>query len=187
MSLDDKNPWKTFSYPEGEREWFFAGGWEKWAKEYGELFSAIDAEKVNNCITRKHYFHEWKAAIKLYTEHNYRSVLAPYNPRSEDSSPHRRKAEEVRGRVPDKVWAVIETEVEVDGKIVKPRVGLPDLFVYSDDKKDEWFYFAEVKGPGDKIGPKQKIKSERLDEAAGKRVSGIIKLEMATEPFTSPR
>jgi len=30
----------------------------------------------------------------------------------------------------------------------------------------------------------QEIKSRRLDEAAGKEVSGIIKLEMTTEPFT---
>jgi hypothetical protein len=64
------------------------------------------------------------------------------------------------------------------------HAGLPDLFVYRDDNTDKWFYFAEVKGPNDRIGPMQEIKSRRLDEAAGKEVSGIIKLEMTTEPFT---
>ena len=198
MSLDLKNPWKTFSYPKGEKQWFFDGGWERWKEEYKNiLFTDADIRKVRNRINRagrekpefkeNNYFHEWKAAIELYTKHKYRSVLALYNPMDMASSAHGKKAEEVRSRVPLKVWNVIMAELKTeDGKKVAPRAGLPDLFVYRDDNTDKWFYFAEVKGPGDSIGDMQEIKSRRLDEAAGKEVSVIIKLEMTTEPFTPP-
>ena len=202
MSLDLKNPWKTFSYPKGEKQWFLDGGWKRWAKEYYDvLFTLKDIRKVRNRINRvgrekpefkeNNYFHEWKAAIELYTKHKCRSVLALYSPEKETSSPHRKKAEEVRGRVPPKVWNVIKPRkkgaTQKKNEKTAVHAGLPDLFVYRDDNKDKWFYFAEVKGPGDRIGAMQKKKSKLLDDAAGKEVSGIIKLEMTTEPFTPPR
>ena len=80
------------------------------------------------------------------------------------------------------MWNAIRTPV-TGAKDLK--AGLPDLFVCRDDNKTEWF-FAEVKGPTDKISKTQEMKSDGLDQAAGKNVVRLIELEATTERFTPP-
>jgi hypothetical protein len=80
------------------------------------------------------------------------------------------------------VWKAIKTPVPA---AKSSTAGLPDLFVYRHGNKTEWF-FAEVKGPTDKISKTQEMKCDALDQAAGKNVVRLIELEATTERFTPP-
>jgi len=182
-------PRYTFFYSAGEFNWFFKKGGKEWGAKYGEkskdnLFNARDIEKVTDRIDkpgrkRNHYFHEWKAAIALLKEYGFLSLVGQY---SAKGAAHRNKVEIVRQRVSDDVWEAINKPVLNAGK----AAGLPDLFVYHRENEKEWF-FAEVKGPTDRIGNKQEAKSKLLDDAAGKCVSCLIELKRTTDPFTPPR
>ena len=177
-------PWLKCSYPEEEFDWFFDGGWKQWADDYrGRLFNDRDIQKKKNSTERHNYFHEWFSAIILFKDHDFLSVLHPYSPKDEKSSPHRNKVEIVRDRVSQNVWDAIRTPVT---GVKDPKAGLPDLFVYRDDNKTEWF-FAEVKGPKDTISKTQEMKSDRLDQAAGNNVVRLIELEITAARFTPPR
>ena len=67
----------------------------------------------------------------------------------------------------------------------RATIGLSDLFVYRDDNITDWF-FAEVKGPTDKVSDEQEEKSDLLDQAAGKNVVRLIELEKTTERSAPP-
>ena len=178
-------PRETFFYSSGEFDWFFKKGGKEWGDRYGEtskdkLFNARDIEKVTDRIDkpgrkRNHYFHEWKAAVELLKKYDLLSLVGQY---SAKGAAHRNKVEIVRQRVSDAVWEAINKPVLDAGK----AGGLPDLFVYHRDNENEWF-FAEVKGPTDRIGDKQEAKSKLLDDSAGKCVFFLIELKRTTEPL----
>ena len=192
MIANGCKPWKTFFYSEDETDWFFDGGWKEWVEESkGKVFQNSDIKKIEDASirrkerkrisgaetqktkTRTHYFSEWKAAFELYRQYGFCSVLSPYHP----DCPDQNKVEIVKGKV-SQVWDLaIATPVKNEnGEDEDIRAGLPDLFVYHPDNEKEWF-FAEVKGPTDRIRNKQEAKSKLLDEAAGKCVSFLIELK----------
>ena len=173
-------PWLKLSYPEKEFHWFFNGGWKQWADDYrGILFNDRDIQSKENSTQRHNYFHEWFSAITIFNRYDLRSFGGWY---AAKDAAHRNKVEAIRERVSQDVGNAITTPVTA---AKSPTAGLPDLFVYRDDNKTEWF-FAEMKGPTDKISKTQEMKSDGLDQAAGKNVVRPIELETTTERFTPP-
>ena len=173
-------PWLKLSYPEKEFHWFFNGGWKQWADDYRDiLFNERDIRSKKNSPKRHNYFHEWFSAITIFNRYGLRSLVGKYT--AKDAA-HRNKIETIRERVSDDVWKVMRTVVTGAPSATK---GLPDLFVYRDDNITDWF-FAEVKGPNDKISYAQQEKSDLLDQATGTGVVRLIELEETTEHFIPP-
>ena len=173
-------PWLKCSYPKEQFDWFFAGGWEQWADDYrGRIFNDRDIQSKRNSTARHHYFHEWFSAITIFNRYGLRSLVGKYG--AKDAA-HRNKVETIRERVSQDVWNAITTPVTA---AKSPTAGLPDLFVYRDDNKTVGF-FAEVKGPTEQISKTQEMKSDGLDQGAGKNVVRLIELETTTERFTPP-
>ena len=173
-------PWLELSYPEKYFIWFFDGGWKQWADDYrGILFNDRDIQSKENSTQRHNYFHEWFSAITIFNRYGLKSLVGKY---AAKDPAHRKKVETVLERVSDDVWEAMKTVVT--GAEVETG-GLPDLFVYRDDNITDWF-FAEVKGPTDKISDKQKEKGDLLDQAAGTNVVRLIELKKTTERFIPP-
>jgi VRR-NUC domain len=108
----------------------------QWASQYPQLFDRDDLR-----ITRlqpKNHFAEWFSAIYLFHTHGVLSLVEKYV-----YSTHPRKRavlDELFTESQRKVLADIRTQLGVQ---------LPDLLVFSRDRSRFWF--AEVKGPGDRL------------------------------------
>lgn len=127
---------------------------DDWFREYGHIFDNDDLELAKS--QTKYHFFEWLAAIHLYREFGYISLVEKYH-----SPSHQRKCVLFRSLVPDPVFKLLT--VRKRGW----RQG-PDLLVYTSDHSD-WF-FCEVKGERDYVNEAQKKIFEKIEEISEKPV-----------------
>ena len=108
----------------------------QWASQYPHLFDQDDLR-----ITRlqpKNHFAEWLAAIHLFHRDGVLSLVEKYM-----NSAHPRKRDLIEAMLTDSQRAALG-EIQAEW-----GVQLPDLLVFSPDRSSFWF--AEVKGPGDRL------------------------------------
>lgn len=129
----------------------------EWADRFPELFDELDVQLVETQAQFGHHFVEWLTAILLYHTTGYLSLVQKYEFRK-----HRRKEEIVEKMLPVDVLTILRDRKEYG------HAQAPDLLVYAPDFSD--WYFCEVKGPGDRLGPEQKRKFESLATVSGKPV-----------------
>lgn len=130
-------------YTPAQRELFRRGDlFEQWRDRDPELFDEHDQRIVKNqrCYASGsgYHFFECLVAVIIHETCGYLSLLEKY-----ETASHTRKFETFRRVAPAKV-------VEY---ILQNRAGAPDLFSY-DPTTGDWF-FCEVKGGSDRLGPKQ--------------------------------
>ncbi|MGH8543122.1 MAG: VRR-NUC domain-containing protein [Gammaproteobacteria bacterium] len=136
---------------------------KQWHQQYPGLFDEDDLR-----LTRtqpKNHFSEWFGAIYLYHRDGSSALVEKYVYKK-----HPRKIELFKKVIPPDdraVLAEIQAEFEVQ---------LPDLLVFSADHTS--YGFAEVKGPGDRLRPKQTRSHEALRERLGVAVE-IIDVRIA--------
>jgi hypothetical protein len=129
-----------FSYEQRER---FRHGElrEEWYRKYPELFDERDLEIAIN--QPRYHFFEWLAAIVVYESTGFPSLIEQY-----EFKAHPQKRSILRKILPDSVFQLVTNHSENFTYVQNP-----DLFVYSLDHA-EWFFY-EVKGPGDRISASQ--------------------------------
>jgi hypothetical protein len=134
--------YRTFDFELKHRDAFRQGSLQrKWAREYPFLFDKIDQELAQN--QRFNHFFEWLAAICVYEETGYLSLVEKYQyPR------HKDKRETFRDIVPVPLYELLMPR----GKFGH-RQG-PDLFVFDPNNRTNWF-FCEVKGLRDYLRQSQ--------------------------------
>lgn len=112
----------------------------EWLRDYPGLFDRDDLRLAMN--QPANHFCEWFAAIHLFHRDNAVSLVEKYG-----FGNHARKVEMFRRLVPEKQRRMLRGIAE------EFSVQLPDLFVIASD----WvsYSFGEVKGPGDRVQPKQ--------------------------------
>jgi hypothetical protein len=124
---------------------------EEWVAIYPQLFDALDLRQARNQAASGHLFHEWFAAIALHVATGYRALVAKYQFRK-----HARKWDTAQKLIGPSAWgAILERAAE-------SRCHGPDLLMYAEDHS-HWF-FCEVKGPTDRIRPRQR---EHFESIAG--------------------
>lgn len=129
----------TFSVTREQHDQFKDGSlWQSWAAQYPMLFDENDIENAAQHASRGYYFHEWLAAILVFHTTGFYSLVDHYQ-----FAPHARKNEIFKRLVGDDVAELAR----------KTSTYCPDLLVYSPDFS-QW-YFAEVKGPTDKLRENQ--------------------------------
>lgn len=140
-----------FLYHEGLRAQFRKGVLrQEWAERYPEMFTAIDCKIAKN-QPRRHFF-EWLGAVLLYEATGYRSYM------KYDCGNHL-EAQAMFCRLAGRRFSEA---------VLEDSSGYPDLFVYASDHRD-WF-FCEVKGYRDRIGPKQTRAAKQIVRETGRRV-----------------
>jgi len=128
-------PFKTYVYDPQARESFSSGRLrEEWINHYHMLFDEIDKDTARNQI-HYHYF-EWQAAVNLYDEYGFYSLIEKYQFRK-----HKFQHDLFKSLVPASVLDLLKSHKY-------GRQQMPDLLVYSPDRT-KWF-FCEVKGNRDK-------------------------------------
>ena len=148
--------WMVLPFSEEQRGEFRNGGWRPWVRKYPKLFDERDARNAAGQAARGYHFFEWLAAIVIFEQMGYRSLLAKYHFRA-----HLEKIEQFRRRVPGGV---------VDLFAQPRRFGRtqgPDLFAYHDN--GDWF-FCEVKGPRDQLRPTQEAFFGALEDVSQRSV-----------------
>lgn len=130
-------------YRAAERQQFIENElWRRWARKY-PLFDSKDLAVVEGQARKMHvHYYEWKAAIELYKETGYKSLIEKY----QFGRAHHEKWAIFCSIVPKKLVRMIENKQF-------GRTQCPDLFVY-DTNMNDWF-FCEVKGSTDRIRPNQ--------------------------------
>jgi hypothetical protein len=143
---------QTLEFDREERECFRSGQLrEEWAQRYRQLF---DADDLRIARTQPDYhFFEWLAAVHFLESRGYLSLVEQYQFPS-----HQRKRLVLSRLVPPELVESIEHSS------IQP----PDLLVYAPDYSD-WF-FCEVKGPNDKITPRQETFFLQLEARSGKQI-----------------
>lgn len=124
----------------------------EWARHYPQLFDEDDMR-----ITRlqpKSHFYEWLAAIYLFHRDGALSLVEKYVFRS-----HPRKRLVVEGLLTGKLRAAL-ADIRAEFH-VQP----PDLLVFTPERSRFWF--AEVKGPGDRIRAVQRRSHEAIERRLG--------------------
>jgi hypothetical protein len=117
-----------------------------WRKIYPELF---DDDDLRLARSQPHYhFVEWFAATHLFHLYGVHVLLSKYA-----FSNHPRKAEII-----DRILAASARALLRRAMVGQP----PDMFVFH--PRSSQFWFAEVKGPGDRLRPTQPKNHERLAE-----------------------
>ena len=130
-------------YTEQQRQQFKTGDlFDRWMSRYPEIFDEVDVRIIGNqrCYPNGNGYHffECLTAVVLYETCGYLSLLEKYETQS-----HARKVKLFKETVPTAIAQYV----------LANRAGAPDLFVYHPETRD-WF-FCEVKGGRDKLGPKQ--------------------------------
>ncbi len=119
----------------------------EWRQSYPDIFDSDDLRLIRTQPNR--HFPEWFAAIHLYHRDGALSLVEKYGCRS-----HPRKLV---------VWETLFTERErtLLDRICKDRgVQGPDLLAYSAEQS--WCYFAEVKGPSDRLTSDQEASHREM-------------------------
>jgi hypothetical protein len=157
---------QTFTYLESRRESWYKDGdlIEEWASRYPQLFDTNTLLEARNQRKEKKHFHEWLSAILIYETTGYLSLVEKYQ-----YEKHEAKHRIFRNYAPPEVLECLRTWPD--------RTQAPDLFVYSRTTED-WF-FAEVKGPGDRLRGSQSDLHRRISEITGKKIK-LIRLKRIT-------
>jgi len=149
---------KTFEYQSSDREAFRAGALPRsWRKEYPSLFDQQDVRLALN--QPNNHFFEWYAAIRIFAESGYLSLLEKYHFKS-----HTRKYRRFGELAPPRVFYAATLARQYTAQP-------PDLFTY-DPASGDW-YFCEVKGPGGRFRPSQSFFFAVLEDVSGKPVNVI--------------
>jgi hypothetical protein len=130
---------------------------EEWAKKYPQIFDEREVRIAKN-QPGGHFF-EWFAAVHLHETTGWLSLIESYQ----------FKVQKWKRSVIQELGA--SGLIEFFDNQKKAGFGsrqAPDLLVYAPDFSD--FYFCEVKGPTDKLHPKQIEYFNAMSEAAGKEV-----------------
>ena len=133
-----------------------------WRAQYPMIFDEDDLRQ-----TRKQgpkHFVEWFTAIHIFHRDGVCSLVEKYG-----YANHERKNRIVEELLPEKVAGVVRTWRTKTG--AQP----PDLLVYSPTEPSR-FWFVEVKGPRDRMRPKQAASHRRLTRELGVRVE-IVKIK----------
>ena len=124
-----------------------------WKRRYPAIF---DDDDVRLALSQPSaHFGEWLAAITIFNATGHLSLLEKYALPS-----HRRKLRLFEKIVPKEQRDLMDAHPVV--------VQSPDLFVYSEDRKD--WYYCEVKVDSDRLRPKQITFFERIMEITGRPV-----------------
>jgi hypothetical protein len=138
----------------------------EWAQRFPQLFDEDDLALAEGPQGRRGYhFIEWMAAIVMHQRTGYLSLVSKY-----EFARHRRKQAVVEQLLSPAVRTALRDRAE------HGRAQPPDLLMYAADLSD-WF-FCEVKGPGDRLGPEQVKKFRALAEMTGRPVR-LIRLRWA--------
>ena len=145
-----------FPYDPDEREDFAQGTLQKvWAATHPHLFDEDDL-RIALTQPRNHFF-EWLAAIRLFSDVGYVSLVEKYQFRR-----HQRKHSIFRRTVPSVVYDLV-TRRGYFGS----RQG-PDLFAYRPDGED-WL-FCEVKGDPDRVRDSQTVFWGQIERVSGRPI-----------------
>jgi hypothetical protein len=145
----------TLYYPPGLRDQWPRPLADEWAREYPRVF---DADDLRQTVKQpRGHFSEWFVAIHLYRGHGLLSLVEKYCYRN-----HARKVQVLDEFLSAEHCAFLRNFRAMFG--VQP----PDLFVYLPGT--ERFWFAEVKGPGDRLSPLQRRSHGALMEMSGAAV-----------------
>lgn len=127
-----------------------------WLEAYPGLF---DEDDLRQTITqRAKHFYEWFTAVHIFQREGSLSLVEKYA-----YSNHPRKQRIVSDVIPPDQWAVLD-DIRSGGVTGREVVQLPDLLVI---RHDQSFYFAEIKGPTDRLRPKQAASHQRIIEKLG--------------------
>ncbi len=142
----------SFPYTESQRRAFRTGRLvNAWDKKYPSIFDRHDATLARS--QPSYHFFEWLGAVLLFESTGYLSLLEKW-----DCPSHARK---------QKIFRKVVGR-DLAERILANSAGMPDLFVYSRDRKD-WF-FCEVKGPRDRLRSIQKRKINAFEKKTRKEV-----------------
>lgn len=130
---------------------------KKWTVTYPMLFDEQD-HKIANHQTQYHYY-EWQAAINIFMEFGYLSLIEKYQ-----FSKYSSQYNLFKCLVPESVVQLLHSQKYGNTQ-------LPDLFVFSPDKA--FWYFCEVKGNRDRERPKQSALFEELERLTDRPVKLI--------------
>ena len=152
----------TIKTSDGEHDRFKSGELiDAWAGQYPHLFDADDVRRAKAHAHTGHQFVEWLAAVKVFEEFGYRSLLQRY-----DSPSHEDKLKILRRLLPDDI-----REFLLGRRQREDRATLwPDLLVYKPDYSD--YFFCEVKGR-DALRPEQVDLFLKLSEKTGHPVKMV--------------
>jgi hypothetical protein len=141
-------------YSEAQRQRFRNGELVAlWKRRYPAIF---DDDDIRLALSQPSaHFGEWLAAITIFNATGHLSLLEKYALPS-----HRRKLRLFEKVVPQEYRDLMDAHPVV--------VQSPDLFVYSEDRKD--WYYCEVKVDSDRLRPKQIAFFERIMEITGRPV-----------------
>ena len=148
-------PYRTFHYSAHQQQSFREGSLMcAWASAYPDIFDQDDFRLA--AAQRDYHFFEWLAAILLFHTEGYLSLVEQY-----EFKCHKRKQEKLRH--------ILASSPVLD-LVLRRNKGAqcPDLFVYKPDGSD-WF-FAEVKGPGDRLGDAERALFSSLRDCTGSAV-----------------
>lgn len=130
----------------------------EWARSYPMIFGADDVRLASSQGGLGYHFYEWLAAVLVYHTLGHLSLVEQYQYES-----HKRALlAEIMS--PD-VMSYISNHPEFGS------MACPDLFVYLPNLSD--WYFCEVKGPGDRLRPKQEAFFRELSARTEKPVRMI--------------
>ncbi len=146
----------TLEIDEALRKRFQTGELAKeWREKYPELF---DDDDLRLALSQpNNHFYEWLAAIHLYEDQGYYSLIEKYQYKN-----HKRKQSIMQKLDFDDLWKVM------DYQRMKNREQSPDLLVYKPDFSD-WF-FCEVKGGTDRLRKVQEGHFEILSALSGRPI-----------------
>jgi hypothetical protein len=169
VSTDSKDEGRTFSIfcPQALSDLWRAGEINElanlWSLQYPGLFDEVDLHIAQR--QRPYHFPEWFTAVHLFQREGARSMVEKYDqPKSHPGKYARYERVTTKEQRRD-LLHICEEKIDGDG------VQLPDLFVTALDESEFWF--AEIKGPGDKLSKRQLISHERI-RSLGLRVDTLI-------------
>lgn len=135
-----------------------------WLQQYPDLFDADDLRLTKT--QPKNHFYEWFAAIHLFERDGAHSLVEQY----------------VYKTHPTKMAKLVsllslDQRTILDGIRKTHAVQLPDLFVFVPNSTRYWF--AEVKGPRDRVSEKQAASHNAITRELGVSVE-IIEVKMCS-------
>ncbi len=152
----------TFEIDESLRRKFHSGELAReWREKYSEIF---DDDDLRLALSQpSNHFYEWAAAIHLYEDKGYYSLIEKYQYKN-----HKHKQSVMQKLDFDNLRKAMEYQR------LKNKEQSPDLLVYRPDFSD-WF-FCEVKGGTDKLRKEQESHFEILSALSGKPIY-LIKIK----------
>ncbi len=130
----------------------------QWLQQYPDVFDRDDLRLTVN--QPRNHFCEWFAAIHLFHRDGALSLVEKYA-----FQKHRRKIEMLASVLSERERRILDTI----GK--EFRVQPPDLLVFMPKLRRYWF--AEVKGPGDRLSEKQAKSHDAITSELGVPVEVI--------------